>query len=62
MRLFLYAASMLALLGVGALNIASPSAVPELLRAAKASLLGNKPLRQAIEQTLCNRPGPATAP
>jgi hypothetical protein len=62
MRFFLHAVAVLALLGTGVLNIASPSAVPELLRAAKASVLGNEPLRAAIKQALCNRPDPATAP
>jgi hypothetical protein len=62
MRLFLHGVAVLALLGTGVLNIASPAAVPKLLQAAKASLLGNETLREAIERALCSRLGPATVP
>jgi lysophospholipase L1-like esterase len=61
MHSFLYGATVLTVLGVGVLNVYSPSAGPEILHAAKASFVEDPQLRNAIAGVFCDRPGAATA-
>ncbi len=56
MRSLLYAATVVALLGAGAMNVANTSGGSDLLSAARASFLETKPLQDMIETTLCDRP------
>ena len=59
MRLFLYAASVLALLSAGLANVMNRPAGLQWFSAASASLVANTPIYQVIERTLCGGPTPA---
>jgi hypothetical protein len=56
MRLFLYAATVLVLLGAGLANVTNETAAFRMVSAASASLAAEAPIHAMIAKTLCGEP------